>query len=495
MKELTLLSFILFSSTTFAAYTDPHWWTGRSAMVHLMDWRWQDIARECEEFLAPNGYAGVQVSPANEHNIFDDQRSWMERYGPISYNITTRSGNEAAFADMTRRCNAVGVRIYVDVVFNHMTGSGTLGSAGNTADPANLYYPAVPYTSEHFNPYCTVTDWSNIYQIRNCQFPGLPDLNQGHEHVRAKIADYLNNLIRLGVAGFRVDIMKHMWPQDLEVIWSRMNNLNTLHGFASNSRPFVVGEVTDGHDLEKHGFLGSEYFPLGTITEFRFSEEISRVFSGRDQLKWLQSFGEGWGFWPSKYSLTFVDNHDNQRDDPNVLTYKDGRLYKMATAFHLAWPYGVPRIMSSFNFTNRDQGPPRDAVGNIVAPQFNANGQCTNGWVCEHRWHQIKEMVKFRNVVGSAAVANWWDNGGNQIAFSRGNRGFIAFNGQYGIDLSQNLQTGLPAGTYCDIATGIKSGASCTGGSVVIGSDGRANIFLSATVPEGFLAIHAESRL
>lgn len=73
-------------------------------MVHLMDWRWADIANECETFLAPNGFGGVQVSPANEHNIFDDQRSWMERYGPMSYNLTTRSGTESAFADMTRRC-------------------------------------------------------------------------------------------------------------------------------------------------------------------------------------------------------------------------------------------------------------------------------------------------------------------------------------------------------------------------------------------------------
>jgi alpha-amylase len=104
-------------------------------------------------------------------------------------------------------------------------------------------------------------------------------------------------------------------------------------------------------------------------------------------LKWLQSFGEGWNFFPSKYSLTFIDNHDNQRDgDTNILTYKDGRLYKMATAFHLAWPYGVPRIMSSFNFTTREQGPPKDSQKNILPPTFDANGQCDNGWVCEHRW-------------------------------------------------------------------------------------------------------------
>lgn len=74
-------------------------------MVHLMDWRWADIANECETFLGPNGFGGVQVSPANEHNVFDDQRSWMERYGPVSYILTTRSGTQSSFADMTRRCN------------------------------------------------------------------------------------------------------------------------------------------------------------------------------------------------------------------------------------------------------------------------------------------------------------------------------------------------------------------------------------------------------
>jgi alpha-amylase len=233
---------------------------------------------------------------------------------------------------------------------------------------------------------------------------------------------------------------------------------------------------------------------LGTVTEFRVSQDLSRLFKGDDLLKWLQSFGEGWNFFPSKYSLTFIDNHDNQRDG-HVLTYKDGRLYKMATAFHLAWPYGIPRLMSSFDFENRDVGPPRDGAGNIVAPRFNADGTCNNGWVCEHRWPQISRMVGFKNVVGNGAVENWWDNGGNQIAFSRGNRGFIAFNGQFGVNLSSNLRTGLPAGTYCDIVTGNKVGNVCTGTSVVVGTNGIAAISLSSSALEGFIAIHVEAKL
>lgn len=167
----------------------------------------------------------------------------------------------------------------------------------------------------------------------------------------------------------------------------------------------------------------------------------------------------------------------------------------MATAFHLAWTYGVPRLMSSFFFTNRDTGPPADGNGNIIAPTFDGNGQCNNGWVCEHRWPEISRMIGFRNTVYGTGVANWWDNGSNQIAFSRGSRGFIAFNGQYGVSLSQSLQTGLPAGTYCDIATGAKVGNSCTGIIVTVATGGIANIFLSATVTEGFLALHVDARL
>jgi alpha-amylase len=102
----------------------------------------------------------------------------MERYGPISYNLTTRSGNEAAFADMTRRCNAAGIRIYVDVVFNHMTGSGTMGSGGNSADPYARNFPAVPYDNSHFNPRCQIINWSSAYELRNCELYNLPDLGK-----------------------------------------------------------------------------------------------------------------------------------------------------------------------------------------------------------------------------------------------------------------------------------------------------------------------------
>lgn len=71
----------------------------------------------------------------------------------------------------------------------------------------------------------------------------------------------------------------------------------------------------------------------------------------------------------------------------------------MAVAFMMAWTYGEPRIMSSYQFDGRDQGPPMDGNENIVSPGINADNTCTNGWVCEHRWRQIYNMVGFRNSI------------------------------------------------------------------------------------------------
>ena len=62
-------------------------------------------------------------------------------------------------------------------------------------------------------------------------------------------------------------------------------------------------------------------------------------------------------------------------------------------------------------------------------------------------------MVKFRNIVGDQPVTNWWNNNDNQIAFSRGNKGFIAINND-NFNLNQKLKTNLPKGVYCDIISG-----------------------------------------
>ncbi|KAH8336241.1 hypothetical protein KR067_008827, partial [Drosophila pandora] len=87
-KSIVCLALLAVANAQF----NTNYASGRSGMVHLFEWKWDDIAAECENFLGPYGYAGVQVSPVNE-NAVKDSRPWWERYQPISYKLVTRSGN------------------------------------------------------------------------------------------------------------------------------------------------------------------------------------------------------------------------------------------------------------------------------------------------------------------------------------------------------------------------------------------------------------------
>ncbi|XP_041985036.1 alpha-amylase 2-like [Aricia agestis] len=500
---ITLPFLCLLAVSSALAYKNPYYAAGRSVNVHLFEWKWDDIADECERFLGPRGYGGIQISPPNENVVLRTyNRPWWERYQPLSYELVTRSGNEQQFANMLRRCNAAGVRIYVDAVINHMTGEPpeNYGTAGNTAVYSNWDYPAVPFNRDHFNwPHCVIDGMdyaNNAWRVRNCELVGLKDLNQGHEHVRTMIVNFMNKLIDLGVAGFRIDAAKHMWPEDLRIIYDRLHNLNTAHGFPENARPYIYQEVIDygGEAISR-----DEYTPIGAVTEFKAGMELSNAFRGNNQLRWLVSWGPQWGLLASQDALTFIDNHDNERGHGGgggILTYKEAKRYKGAIAFLLAHPYGEPQIMSSFDFWDSEVGPPMDSNQNIISPAINSDNTCGNGWICQHRWRQIYAMVAFRNAAANTVLTNWWDNGSNQIAFCRGNRAFIAFNIDTW-DLNQRLQTCLPAGSYCDVISGDKVNNSCQGKTVSVDSSGMAQIYVGTHEMDVMLAIHVgpESRL
>ena len=92
-----------------------------------------------------------------------------------------------------------------------------LGGSGYNG--GNLDYPGVPFGGGDFHqPYCEINNYQNVDEVRNCYLVTLNDLDGGKDYVRGKIADYFNDLMSIGVSGFRVDASKHMWPGDLEAI-------------------------------------------------------------------------------------------------------------------------------------------------------------------------------------------------------------------------------------------------------------------------------------
>lgn len=51
-------------------HTQTYFLPNRTGIVQLFEWKFADIATECEQFLGPRGYAGVQVWRAFDLSYF-----------------------------------------------------------------------------------------------------------------------------------------------------------------------------------------------------------------------------------------------------------------------------------------------------------------------------------------------------------------------------------------------------------------------------------------
>ena len=410
-----------------------------NVIVHLFEWRWDDVAQECEQFLGPFGYSAVQVSPVTESALVKG-RPWYEKYQPASYKLDNRSGDRAAFEQMVSRCKSAGVDIIVDVVLNHMTGVYT--GTGNAGSSFSEYdYPGI-YSFEDFHhcgtPGDEIQDWEDRTQVRECELVNLADLKTESEKVRTRLADFLMDLAKMGVKGIRIDAAKHMWPEDIHSILDR-----------AHWDGYVVQEV---NDTDRDPSWMPEYYATGNVTEMRYGYAVANSFrNGRlGELHVANGSSAGYERIPSDKALVFVDNHDTQRKS-EIMSFKEGPLYALAQVFTLAYPYGRVRVMSSYQYSDHVQGPPMLENGDVIPVFDQGDVNCSIGaWVCEHRWPKIAGAVQFRRATANAnVVSNWWETGGNQVAFGRGDLGFVVLNASND-SLIATLKTSMNPGIYCD---------------------------------------------
>ncbi|MFB6810415.1 carbohydrate-binding module family 20 domain-containing protein [Streptomyces sp. NPDC056387] len=418
----------------------------------LFEWRFESVAKACTDSLGPAGYGYVQVSPPQEHV---QGAQWWTSYQPVSYRIAGRLGDRAAFKAMVDTCHAAGVKVVADSVINHMAAGNGVGTGGSSYTKYD--YPGVYSGADMDDCRVSISNYQDRANVQNCELVQLADLDTGEDYVRGRIAGYLNDLLSLGVDGFRIDAAKHMPAADLANIKSRLSNPGA---YWKQEAIYGAGEAVSP----------SEYLGNGDVQEFRYARDLKRVFQN-ENLAYLKNFGEAWGYVPSGQAGVFVDNHDTERGG-DTLNYKNGSDYTLASVFMLAWPYGSPDVHSGYEWTDKDAGPPNGGT---------VNACYSDGWKCQHAWREIASMVGFRNATRGQAVTDWWDNGGDQIAFGRGAKGYVVINHE-GAGLTRTFQTSLAGGDYCDVQSGR---------TVTVNSAGQ----FTATIGAGTaLALHVGAR-
>ena len=457
------------------------------AGVQLFQRPWTSIAEDCESTIGPAGFAWVLTSPPQEH-IAGAQ--WWTSYQPVSYLLDSKLGTEAEFADMVSRCAAVGVDVIADAVINHMAGieSGT-GVAGTAF--THYSYPGL-YEDGDFH-HCDlaagddIADYSSREQVQTCELVNLADLDTSSPHVRSTIVDYLQRLLDLGVAGFRIDAAKHMAASDVQAIVDLLPE-DTV----------IMSEVIRGSGSEP--VQPEEYTGAGKVFEFQYARDLGPGLKAGVITDPALGVGPASArplHVPSADAVVFVDNHDTERGEASV-TYRDGGLYLIASALMLADDYGTPVVYSGYAFSDRDAGAPQDADGRVIgwdcAGVTGPKVQYADGeGVCTEAWTAIAGLLELRRVAADAPRLPGVGDG-DVYGFERDGRALLLVNPSEA-DAAATVPVGLPDGRYCDVISGGAGGgisAGACGGTTVAVSGGT----VTADVPaEGAIALHIGARL
>ncbi|KIY53725.1 glycoside hydrolase family 13 protein [Fistulina hepatica ATCC 64428] len=429
-------------------------------IVQMFEWDWNSVADECTNFIGPAGYGYVQGITTME-SIQGDE--WWTSYQAVSYTLTSKRGTKEELASMVSTCHDAGVSVIIDILFNAMagidSGTGIDGSTFTHYDYPDLCLHAGcngSYDSDNFH-YCGTTDndiedWNNVWQVQNCQLDNLADLKTESESVREKLAAHANDLLAISADGFRMDSAKEIPVEDITNITSR----------------FIVkpSYITQETYFASGNLYPSNYTVNGDAQEFNFPTTVKAAFTNNEtSISELEYLNETNGWVESDFANIFVADHDTERNNGSLSAISDWNTYVNAHVFMLAYPYGHPTVLSSYQFNNTDEGAPNNGTGTC-------NGTTgLNGWYCQHRWTEITGMVAFREIVGDAELTNWVSPQYDRIAFGRGTLGFVGINNDDG-SWSGTFTTSLPDGTYCEVtSTGtdpVDSDGVCTGESATV---------------------------
>jgi len=480
-----------------------------TVFVKLMEWNYNDIAKECVEYLAPNGFDAVQVAPVTEHVL---GYQWWVKYQPVSAGLDTRSGTEAEFRAMVATCRSVGVQVIVDILMNHMASpckaARKLKKKANWSEEEDM--PCVGWggsrygnrlqkgargwdaaNPKHFHhkkedttqPQCKVgpqTGWlCPDDDCTPCDMYALPDYATELKEVREMQAKHLEELFHIGVTALRVDaaIYHH--------VYELADMLNGL--------PWDLVYQEWWGEYPPHD--RTEY--VGLYRDVAYRWHLVNRLAGKnatDLPELLELDGGVFGITQDMAVYPFAYHDGRSKDaDPEIATYKNGLAFHQQQKFFLSWPFGEKvLIWGGYGWRDTNHGPPGcdKSDGDHCTPDSvydeDGHAQCMPAptvsplpksaarerrWICEHRWQGVAGMMHFRKACRQHAVSEKWEGGKTEgvgigrLAFRLGSDCFVALTRGRREDEDDNvagvggtwdltgLKIALPQGRYCDMSS------------------------------------------
>jgi alpha-amylase len=428
-----------------SAPTTPPADTEDEVILHAWSWSFETIGNHMKE-IADAGYDFVQTSPAQACFVGENgglalysepgdsvTGKWYYYYQPIDWTVGNYLlGSRDQLKAMCDSAMKYGVKVIVDVLPNHtaVDDSAVLPGLDNAVGGhENLF---------HANGFTPITEWNDRLQCTTGQMGGLPDVNTENPDFQHYYLTYVNDLLSLGVRGFRYDTAKHIGlPSDpldpkseRNNFWDVVTGREAVKGLKlalPADSLFIYGEVLQDKNVKEKEY--SEYMSLaasnyGGALRHALNEGNFKV---EDLLDWHHPAD------PSKL-VTWVESHDTYCNEHESAGMTDEQI-------RIGWVLLAARQHGRPLFFSRPAGSTRENYwGN------NRVGAAGND---EFKHPEVVAANKFRKAMTGLAETIYTSDNGAVVEVARGNKGVALINFT-NKNQSANLETTLADGKYTD---------------------------------------------
>ncbi len=419
--------------------------TNTESILHAWSWNFPTIGENMKR-IADAGFTMVQTSPVQNcyspegsgKLIFDDniiEGNWYYYYQPTDWKIGNDIlGSRDQMKQMMDSAAKYNIKVIVDVLPNH--------TAFDVDAVKEDFYKAVGgrdkmYHSQGLRP---VEDYNDRLQCTLWGSGALPDVNTENPAFQKYYMEFVNDLLSLGVKGFRYDTAKHIGVHSDPVdsasgvkendFWDVATGRKSVGG-VSLAVPydslFVYGEVLQDRNVpeaEYADYFGQTASGYGNI--LREALEMGAV-GNFDLINWHHTSAP-------EYLTTWVESHDTYANAHESAHLTDDQI-------RVGWVFLTARQNGTPLFFSRPAGSTRQKYwgDNILGARGN-----------DEFFHpEVVAVNKFRTAMNGQKEDVRFSDNGQVLLVNRGKKGAAVVNISKFAN-SVNLPTSLPDGTYKD---------------------------------------------
>ena len=396
--------------------------------------------REHLDYFKDLGVTALWFTPVLENNSPDNRNGYSTYHGYATtnyYRVDPRFGSNADYRKLANEAHAQGLKIVMDMIFNHcgfehpwvadmpskdwFNAPEWLKESNGTSDPTKSYLQTSYKLTPVVDPYASKID---LHETVDGWFvPTMPDLNQRNPHVMTYL---IQNSIwwieTVGIDGIRMDTYPYAdakgmarWMKELDEEYPHFNTVGETW----------VTEPAYTATWQKDSKLNKENSYLKTVMDFSFYDKINQAkheetdpwWSGLNRI--YNSFVYDYLYPNPSSVMAFIDNHDTDRflgNGQDTLALKQA-LALLLTVNRIPQIYYGTEILMNGTKEVTDGNVRKDFPGGFPGDQHNA-------FTKEGRTKAEQAMFQW-----TSRLLHWRQ--GNEVITKGRQTQFIPFNGIY----------------------------------------------------------------